>query len=155
MSLLRTRLAGSALASAFVALGTIAAHAHAVCGNRIFPTTLAIDDPGVTDELTLPEVTWLPKNSDGTGELDIGGEWAKTIFPNFAISVGSGATWLHDGGFGRYSCVLDTSALVRRTLVAIDSYALVNHLPSNRVPFQVTPLLIAEGNEKIVLSRSL
>ena len=81
-------------------LGTVAAHAHAVCGNRIFPSTLAIDDPGVTDELTLPSVTWLPKNSDGVQELDIGAEWAKTIFPNFAISVGGGPTWLHPGGFG-------------------------------------------------------
>ncbi|HEY1863416.1 MAG TPA: hypothetical protein VGG77_06940, partial [Roseiarcus sp.] len=77
MSLLRIRLAAEALAGVFVALGTAAAHAHAVCGNRIFPTTLAIDDPGVTDELTLPSVTWLPKNSDGVQELDIGGAWAK------------------------------------------------------------------------------
>src|ERR1700723_2291513 len=97
------RLTGGAFAGAAAALWLTPAFPHAVCGNRIFPTTLAIDDPGVTDELTLPAVTWLPKNSDGTGELDIGGEWAKTIFPNFAISVGSGATWLHDGGFGRDS----------------------------------------------------
>ena len=103
MSLVRIRLVTGALASAFIALGAIAAHAHAVCGARVFPTTQAIDDPGVTDELTLPAVSWLPKNSDGTGELDIGGEWAKTIFPNFALSVGSGATWLHDGGYGRDS----------------------------------------------------
>ena len=100
MSLLRIRLAAGALASAFVSLGTVAAHAHAVCGARIFPSTQAIDDPGVTDELTLPSVTWLPKNSDGVQELDIGGEWAKTILPNFAISVGGGATWLHPRGFG-------------------------------------------------------
>jgi hypothetical protein len=100
MSLLPFRLAAGVLAGALVAMGTVAAQAHAVCGNRIFPSTQAIDDPGVTDELTLPSVTWLPKNSDGVQELDIGGEWAKTIFPNFAISVGGGATWLHPGGFG-------------------------------------------------------
>jgi hypothetical protein len=54
MSLLNIRLAAGALAGAFVAGGNAAADAHAVCGDRIFPATLAIDDPGVTDELALP-----------------------------------------------------------------------------------------------------
>ena len=35
-------------------------------------------------------------------------EWAKTIFPNFAISVGGGSTWLHPGGYGWDA--LDTEA---------------------------------------------
>ena len=101
MFLLRIRLAAGALAGAFVALGTAAAHAHAVCGDRIFPATLAIDDPGVTDELTVPTVQWLPQNGDGVGELDVNGSWAKTIFPNLALSAGVGPTWLHGpGGFG-------------------------------------------------------
>jgi hypothetical protein len=108
MSLLRIRLAAGALAGVFVAGGAAAAHAHAVCGDRIFPSTQAIDDPGVTDELTLPSLTWLPKNSDGVQEFDAGFEWAKTIFPNFAISVGDGATWLHPSGYGRDA--LDTEA---------------------------------------------
>jgi hypothetical protein len=108
MSLLRMRLAAAELSGAFVAIGGVAAHAHAVCGNRIFPSTQAIDDPGVTDELTLPSLTWLPKNSEGVQEFDAGAEWAKTIFPNFAISVGSGATWLQPGGYGWDA--LDTEA---------------------------------------------
>jgi hypothetical protein len=99
MCLLQIRLPAGALACAFIAMGTAAAHAHAVCGDRVFPSTQAIDDPGVTDELTLPALTWLPKNSDGAQEFDAGFEWAKTIFPNFAVSVGSGATWL-DPGYG-------------------------------------------------------
>ena len=28
--------------------------AHTIVGDRVFPATLAIDDPGVNDELTLP-----------------------------------------------------------------------------------------------------
>ena len=101
MSLLHIRLAAGALASAFVAGGTAAAQAHAVCGDRIFPATLAIDDPGVTDELTLPTIQWAPKNADGVGELDASASWAKTIFPNLALSAGVGPTWLHGpGGFG-------------------------------------------------------
>jgi hypothetical protein len=94
MSLLRSRLAAGALAGAFLAGESVAAHAHAVCGDRIFPATLAIDDPGVTDELTAPTVQWLPQNSGGVGELDASGSWAKTIFPNLALSAGVGPTWL-------------------------------------------------------------
>ena len=37
------------------------AFAHAVCGDRIFPATLGIDDPGVGDELALPTLTYLPQ----------------------------------------------------------------------------------------------
>lgn len=96
----KIRSAAGALAGAAASLWLTPAHPHAVCGDRIFPSTQAIDDPGVTDELTLPALTWLPKNANGVQEFDAGFEWAKTIFPNFAISVGSGATWLHPGGYG-------------------------------------------------------
>jgi hypothetical protein len=76
------------------------AEAHAVCGNRIFPATLAIDDPGVGDELALPTVTYMPKNSDGAREVDASFSYTKTIFPNFGISVSDGPTWLKPGGTG-------------------------------------------------------
>ncbi len=74
MSLLRIRLAAGALAGAFVAVGTAAAYAHAVCGDRIFPATLAIDDPGVTDELTLPTVSGCRRTPTASAELDVSGE---------------------------------------------------------------------------------
>jgi hypothetical protein len=80
MSFLCIRLAPGALASAFVALGTVAAQAHAVCGNRIFPSTQAIDDPGVTDELTLPSVTWLTAHADE-------GTWRTTERSSQASSI--------------------------------------------------------------------
>jgi hypothetical protein len=70
MSLLRIRLAAGALAAAFVAMGTAAA--HALCGARIFPATLAIDDPGVLDELTLPTVSYVPFNSAAVTEVPEG-----------------------------------------------------------------------------------
>jgi hypothetical protein len=37
-----------------VTLAASTARAHEIVGNRFFPATLAIDDPGVTDELALP-----------------------------------------------------------------------------------------------------
>jgi hypothetical protein len=100
MSLLRIRLAAGALGSAFVALGTAVAHAHAVCGDRIFPATLAIDDPGVFDELALPTVSYVPFNSDGAHEWDASFSWTKTITPGLSVVIGSGPTWEHPGGYG-------------------------------------------------------
>jgi hypothetical protein len=59
--------------------------AHAVAGNRIFPATLAFDDPAVSDELALPSFSRL-KSNDGT-ETDIGASLSKTISPNLGVSV--------------------------------------------------------------------
>ena len=75
--------------------------AHAVCGERVFPATLAIDDPGINDELSIPTLTYLPSNSDGAREFDLGAfSWTKTITPNVGIVISDGATWLHPGGSG-------------------------------------------------------
>ena len=57
-----------ALTIAAAALWLTPAYPHAVCGARIFPATIAIDDPGVLDELTLPTVSWVPYNSGGAHE---------------------------------------------------------------------------------------
>ena len=76
------------------------ASAHAVCGDRVFPATLAIDDPGVSDELALPTLTYLPKNSDGVQEFDAAFSYTKTIVENLGLSVSDGKTWLSPGGSG-------------------------------------------------------
>ncbi|TAL81492.1 MAG: hypothetical protein EPN75_04040 [Beijerinckiaceae bacterium] len=73
--------------------------AHTIVGNRVFPATLTIDDPGVNDELALPAFAYMPGglNPDGTRESDaynLGWEYAKTITPTLGISVGSdGYSW--------------------------------------------------------------
>ena len=93
-----------ALAGAFASLTTSClagpAFAHAVCGNRIFPATLAIDDPGVSDELALPTMSFVSKNSDGVQEVDASFSYTKTILPGLGISFTDGRTWLHPGGAG-------------------------------------------------------
>ncbi|MGH6674409.1 MAG: hypothetical protein ACRECV_20880, partial [Xanthobacteraceae bacterium] len=91
-----------AFALALILLPVFVSHAfaHAVCGDRIFPATLGIDDPGVGDELALPTLTWLPQNSDGSEEFDASFSYTKTIFPNFGLSVTDGPTWLRPGGYG-------------------------------------------------------
>ena len=89
------------LALVALPLSAGAALAHAVCGSRIFPATLGIDDPGVSDELALPTVTYLPTNGDGANEQDVAFSYTKTIFPNVGLSVSDGATYLRGQGWGR------------------------------------------------------
>jgi hypothetical protein len=69
--------------------------AHEIVGNRFFPATLSIDDPGVNDELSLPTV-----DSFNTGDVppvrqrDISAEFSKRITEDFAISFGTTYTFL-------------------------------------------------------------
>ena len=87
-----------ALVAAFAALWLTPAYPHAVCGSRVFPATLGIDDPGVNDEFS-PTLTYQPPNS-GVQEFDAEFSWSKTIFPNVGIVISDGATWQHPGGYG-------------------------------------------------------
>ncbi|MGE5157293.1 MAG: hypothetical protein ACM3OF_04010 [Gemmatimonas sp.] len=69
--------------------------AHEIVGNRFFPATLGIDDPGVNDELALPTVDSFKTGDDPPfRQRDISGEFAKRITEDFAISLGSAYTFL-------------------------------------------------------------
>ncbi|MGB8276572.1 MAG: hypothetical protein WCF20_01360 [Methylovirgula sp.] len=93
-----TGLAG-ALGAAIMLIGISPSFAHTIVGNRVFPATLTIDDPGVNDELALPAFAFMPGgfNPDGTSQPDsysLGWEYAKTITADLGISIGSeGYTW--------------------------------------------------------------
>jgi hypothetical protein len=100
MSSSRIRLTAAALAGVAPCLWLGPAYPHAVCGDRIFPATLAIDDPGVTDELALPTVSYVPFNSNGAHEWDASFSWTKTITPGLSVVISDGATWEHPGGYG-------------------------------------------------------
>src|SRR5690349_18742775 len=79
-----------AMLAAFLAASK--AHAHEIVGNRFFPATLAIDDPGVNDEVALPTIS-LSKTGDDPSfkQLDISGEFSKRITEDFAVSLAP--TW--------------------------------------------------------------
>ena len=84
--LLRAGLSG--LAIALVPLGESVA--HEIVGNRFFPATLTIDDPGVNDELAFPTVSSLRTGDDPSfRQRDISGEFSKRITEAFAVSFGS------------------------------------------------------------------
>jgi hypothetical protein len=64
--------------------------AHEIVGNRFFPATLGIDDPGVNDELALPTISSFKTGDDPSfRQLDFSGEFSKRITEAFAIAVGS------------------------------------------------------------------
>ena len=78
-----------------ILLGSLeAADAHCIVGNRFFPATLTVDDPCVADELSLPTISDF-KNGDepSAEELHIGGEYSKTITPNFGVSFEFEEEW--------------------------------------------------------------
>ena len=63
---------------------------HEIVGNRFFPATLTIDDPGVNDELAFPTVA-ISKTGDDPSfkQLDVSAEFAKRITDDFAIAAGA------------------------------------------------------------------
>jgi len=84
----------AALCGVAAALATAAAHGHEIVGNRMFPATLAIDDPGVADELSVPTIAKFKTGDDpSVRELDLSGEYSKLITEDFAVSFSP--TWTH------------------------------------------------------------
>jgi hypothetical protein len=89
--------ASLACAGAFAAVATLAgispALSHTIVGNRVFPATLDIDDPGVNDEFAIPTFAYLA-NPDNSNEYDFSFEYAKTITADLGFSIGKGFTHL-------------------------------------------------------------
>jgi hypothetical protein len=68
------------------------ADAHGLIGKCFLPATLAIDDPFVADELSLPTISHIktPASSDSpaTKETDLAAELSKRLTPDLGISLG-------------------------------------------------------------------
>jgi hypothetical protein len=107
-----------ALGVIFFLLSLSSASAHCFVGARFFPATLAIDDPCVADELSLPTVGW-SKTGDvpPASEWDLSAEISKRITPDLGISIGEGWTQIRqpDGttmaGFGDLETTLQYQLL--------------------------------------------
>lgn len=89
------------LALLSVPLACSTAMAHCFVGSRFFPATLAIDDPCVADEMSLPTISWShTADAPPATQWDVSAEISKRITEDFGISVGD--TWSHihqPGGF--------------------------------------------------------
>ncbi|MEJ0048604.1 MAG: hypothetical protein WDN04_22710 [Rhodospirillales bacterium] len=80
-----------AACAGMVVLRASPAMAHAVCGSRIFPVTLTLDDPGVSDEVTLPQIVYQRSGADGgpgpSHDTSFQFEYDKRITENFGIGI--------------------------------------------------------------------
>ncbi len=87
-----------ALAAAAAALACpLPLAAHAIAGVRVFPVTLTLDDPGVADEATLPQIQW-QRGAGPTEAAQVQYEFDKTITPATALILNNGYDWLHAKG---------------------------------------------------------
>jgi hypothetical protein len=80
------------VAAALIALTASSAQAHGMVGKRFFPATLAIDDPFVADELSLPTISHIKLRGDDesppTRETTISAEFSKRLSTDFGFSLG-------------------------------------------------------------------
>jgi hypothetical protein len=76
------------------------AQAHGFAGQRFFPATIATDDPFVSDELSLPTMTFAPVDTgDGSARATVAAlDYSKRITPRLGLGVGQDYTWLHPVG---------------------------------------------------------
>jgi hypothetical protein len=91
-----TALAVAALAA------PVSASAHAVAGARVFPATLLIDDPAVSDEASLPTITYQPQGpssgTPGSKEYDYEFEYDKRITEDFGFAINDGYSVIKPDG---------------------------------------------------------
>ncbi|WP_321902545.1 hypothetical protein [Paraburkholderia tropica] len=79
------------LALACLALAPHLAHAHAIAGDRVFPATLSVDDPGVGDEADLQfGHQRVPGDAGDQNVNTFDFEYDKLITPRLAFSVDGG-----------------------------------------------------------------
>ncbi len=78
----------AAAASALLFVSSVA-HAHSIAGNRIFPATMSVDDPGVGDEANLQYGHQRVPGDDGDQSINtFDFEYDKLITSRLALSVG-------------------------------------------------------------------
>ena len=93
-----TRLAVHLAVIVVLLTSATGAGAHGMVGQRFFPATLAIDDPFVADELSLPTVSFMqfPRSEGAPAfrQTSISGEFSKRLSPDLGFSLGGDLTIL-------------------------------------------------------------
>ena len=81
------------------AFGANGAVAHGVAGARVFVATLTIDDPAVSDEASLPTITYQRSGADGGPgpiyQANIGWEFDKRVTETFGFAVNDAYNVVH------------------------------------------------------------
>lgn len=96
------RLAPTLALSLLILWPAVPAGAHGLAGKRFFPSTIAIEDPFVSDELTLPSILHIKRPAPGdepaTRETEISGELSSASRSSSASRWrASWSTWIRTG----------------------------------------------------------
>lgn len=118
----KARLGHVAVCATFAVAGVLgaaaSAHSHGIAGNRLFPGTLAFDDPAVNDEFVLtPFISPKLPAVEGSELLDKGAGWAfmRLLTPTLAVGIESG--WVHRNWGGGQRSGFDTTHLTVKSEV--------------------------------------
>ena len=93
------------------------AQAHGIVGNRVFPGTLAFDDPAVMDELVFPGVSSLKHPGEGADVTDdrINGSFTRLLTSTLSLGIESG--WIHRNWGPSQRSGFDMTALTLKDLL--------------------------------------
>ena len=117
----------------FVALPLSNAFAHCFVGARFLPATLAIDDPCVADELSLPTVAWSQTGDvPPATEWDISAELSKRITEDLGISIGDTWSNIHQPGGFTQSGFSDLETTLQYQLLSVVFSSLLPNAESPR-----------------------
>jgi hypothetical protein len=108
------------------------AQAHVVCGDRVFPTTLTMDDPGVSDELSLPTIVMTPTAG---GELNsYGYEWDKTFTEDLGFAIN-----------GDYQTQPGLSGWDNMTITLKDQHPCIEHYQHEELAYSIGVVRLVPG----------
>jgi hypothetical protein len=109
----------------FAVLPSSGAFAHCFVGARFFPATLAIDDPCVADELSLPTVSFQTTGAvPSANEWDVSAELSKRITEDFGISIGDTWTQIRQPGSPALTGFADLETTLQYQLLKNDEHEL-------------------------------
>jgi hypothetical protein len=79
--------------------------ANGIAGDRLFPSTLTVEDTEDDDEIALPTISWLRRGANGDSpagrDLDIEGEYSRSLTSDTALSISPGWQQLDTAGGAR------------------------------------------------------
>jgi hypothetical protein len=105
-----------------------AVSAHGVAGQRFFPTTFAVDDPFMNDELSLLAHT-ARVNGEGGGPpvrtISLGLGFSKRILPGFGVELEEQYQWLHASGGATESGFGNLEATLKYQFLTSDAHELL------------------------------
>lgn len=113
-----------------VAVGAVpaTASAHGVAGQRFFPTTFAVDDPFMNDELGAVFHSVAGNGEAGAPRVrttSVGVGYAKTIVPNVGLELDEEYLWVHTAGEGTGSGFANLGVTLKYQFLTSDAHEAV------------------------------